>query len=101
MTWQKCIRQAEADIGRSQDSCDSLAALHWHDSSTYCKNLPFVWPRLQRGPIVSSDIIGNPHSSIFVADWTQVIGDNLLKVVRDQGANRQRAGCSRRYVIRR
>jgi glyceraldehyde 3-phosphate dehydrogenase len=32
-------------------------------------------------PIVSSDIIGNSHSSIFVADWTQVIGDNLLKVV--------------------
>jgi len=30
---------------------------------------------------VSSDIIGNPHSSIFAADWTQVIGDNLLKVV--------------------
>ncbi|HEV3003169.1 MAG TPA: type I glyceraldehyde-3-phosphate dehydrogenase [Pirellulales bacterium] len=32
-------------------------------------------------PIVSSDIIGNPHSSIFTADWTQVIGGNLLKVV--------------------
>lgn len=32
-------------------------------------------------PIVSSDIIGNSHSSIFVGDWTQVIGDNLLKVV--------------------
>ena len=32
-------------------------------------------------PIVSSDIIGDPHSSIFSADWTQVMGDNLLKVV--------------------
>jgi glyceraldehyde 3-phosphate dehydrogenase len=32
-------------------------------------------------PIVSSDIIGNPHSSIFTADWTQVIGGNLLKVI--------------------
>jgi glyceraldehyde 3-phosphate dehydrogenase len=32
-------------------------------------------------PIVSSDIIGNPHSSIFAADWTQVIDGNLLKVV--------------------
>ena len=32
-------------------------------------------------PIVSSDIIGNTHSSIFAADWTQVIGGNLLKVV--------------------
>ena len=39
-------------------------------------------------PIVSSDIIGNSHSSIFVADWTQIIEDdkpakkgNLLKVL--------------------
>jgi glyceraldehyde 3-phosphate dehydrogenase len=32
-------------------------------------------------PIVSSDVIGNPHSSIFAADWTHVIGGNLLKVV--------------------
>ncbi|HEX7446474.1 MAG TPA: type I glyceraldehyde-3-phosphate dehydrogenase [Pirellulales bacterium] len=32
-------------------------------------------------PIVSSDIIGDSHSSIFAADFTQVIGGNLLKVV--------------------
>ncbi len=32
-------------------------------------------------PIVSSDIIGDPHSSIFAADWTQVIDGNLLKVI--------------------
>jgi glyceraldehyde 3-phosphate dehydrogenase len=32
-------------------------------------------------PLVSSDIIGDPHSSIFAADFTQVIGGNLLKVV--------------------
>ena len=32
-------------------------------------------------PIVSSDIIGDPHSSIFAADFTEVIGGNLLKVV--------------------
>jgi glyceraldehyde 3-phosphate dehydrogenase len=32
-------------------------------------------------PIVSSDIIGNPHSSIFAADFTQVLDGNLLKVV--------------------
>jgi glyceraldehyde 3-phosphate dehydrogenase len=32
-------------------------------------------------PIVSSDIIGNPHSSIFAADFTQVIDGNMLKVV--------------------
>ncbi len=32
-------------------------------------------------PIVSSDIIGDPHSSIFVGPWTTVLGDNMLKVL--------------------
>lgn len=32
-------------------------------------------------PIVSSDVIGNPHSSIFHGSWTQVIGGNLVKVL--------------------
>jgi glyceraldehyde 3-phosphate dehydrogenase len=32
-------------------------------------------------PIVSTDIIGDPHSSIFAADFTQVMSGNLLKVV--------------------
>ncbi len=32
-------------------------------------------------PIVSTDIIGNPHSSIFAADFTQVVEGNLLKIV--------------------
>ena len=34
-------------------------------------------------PIVSSDIIDDPHSSIFAADWTQVLGNKgkLAKVV--------------------
>ncbi len=32
-------------------------------------------------PIVSSDIIGDPHSSIFAADFTMVMDGNLLKVV--------------------
>lgn len=32
-------------------------------------------------PLVSTDIIGDPHSSIFAADFTQVVGGNLLKVV--------------------
>ncbi|MCH2116735.1 MAG: type I glyceraldehyde-3-phosphate dehydrogenase [Pirellulales bacterium] len=32
-------------------------------------------------PIVSSDIIGDSHSSIFAADFTQVISDNMVKVV--------------------
>ena len=32
-------------------------------------------------PIVSTDIIGDSHSSIFAADFTQVIGGNMLKIV--------------------
>jgi glyceraldehyde 3-phosphate dehydrogenase len=32
-------------------------------------------------PIVSSDIIGDTHSSIFAADWTQVLDGNFLKVI--------------------
>jgi len=32
-------------------------------------------------PIVSTDIIGDAHSSIFAADFTQVLAGNLLKVV--------------------
>ena len=32
-------------------------------------------------PIVSSDIIGNPHSSVFDAALTQVIGSRMVKVV--------------------
>lgn len=32
-------------------------------------------------PIVSSDIIGNPHSAIFDAPFTKVIGGNYVKVV--------------------
>ena len=32
-------------------------------------------------PIVSVDIQGDPHSSIFDADCTSVIGDNLVKVL--------------------
>ena len=32
-------------------------------------------------PIVSSDVIGNPHSSIFAAPWTQVMEGTMVKVV--------------------
>ena len=32
-------------------------------------------------PIVSSDIIGDPHSSIFAAPFTQVMQDDMVKVV--------------------
>ena len=32
-------------------------------------------------PLVSTDIIGNPHSSIFDAESTQVLGSNMVKVL--------------------
>ena len=32
-------------------------------------------------PIVSTDIIGDPHSSIFAAPWTTAISDTMVKIV--------------------
>jgi glyceraldehyde 3-phosphate dehydrogenase len=32
-------------------------------------------------PLVSSDIIGNPHSAIFDAPLTQVLRGNFVKVI--------------------
>ncbi len=32
-------------------------------------------------PLVSSDIIGNPHSNIFMSEWTTVIGGNMVKTI--------------------
>jgi glyceraldehyde 3-phosphate dehydrogenase len=32
-------------------------------------------------PIVSSDIVGNPHSSIFDSGYTMAIGDRMIKVL--------------------
>src|SRR3954468_14626055 len=32
-------------------------------------------------PLVSSDIVGNPHSCIFMSEWTAVIQGNLVKTI--------------------
>jgi glyceraldehyde 3-phosphate dehydrogenase len=32
-------------------------------------------------PLVSSDIVGNPHSCIFMSEWTQVIQGNMVKTL--------------------
>lgn len=32
-------------------------------------------------PIVSSDIVGNPHSCIFDAEWTTIMAGNMVKVL--------------------
>jgi glyceraldehyde 3-phosphate dehydrogenase len=37
--------------------------------------------RYSDGPLVSSDIIGDPHSSIFDAPCTQIIGDHVVKTL--------------------
>jgi glyceraldehyde 3-phosphate dehydrogenase len=37
--------------------------------------------RYTEDPIVSSDVIGDPASSIFAGPWTHVIGDTMLKVL--------------------
>jgi glyceraldehyde 3-phosphate dehydrogenase len=37
--------------------------------------------RYAEGPVVSSDVIGDPHSSIFDAPWTQAIGANVVKTL--------------------
>ena len=37
--------------------------------------------RYTEDPIVSSDIVGDPHSTIFDAASTMVTGDNMVKVL--------------------
>ena len=37
--------------------------------------------RFETAPLVSSDFKGNPHSSIVDADYTKVIGGNLVKIL--------------------
>ena len=39
--------------------------------------LPLWNPR----QFIGHPIIGNPHSNIFMADWTTAIGGNLAKVI--------------------
>ena len=36
---------------------------------------------VEDAPLVSSDFKGNPHSSIVDAEYTKVIGDNLVKIL--------------------
>jgi glyceraldehyde 3-phosphate dehydrogenase len=37
--------------------------------------------RYSEEPLVSTDIIGDPHSSIFDAPWTQTVGSNVAKTL--------------------
>ncbi len=37
--------------------------------------------KVSTDPIVSADIIGDPHSAVYDAPLTQVLGERLLKVV--------------------
>ncbi|GAB6062818.1 type I glyceraldehyde-3-phosphate dehydrogenase [Deferrisoma palaeochoriense] len=37
--------------------------------------------RYVEGPVVSSDVIGDPHSCVFDAEYTRMIGDRVVKVL--------------------
>lgn len=54
-----------------------------HDAVQAASDSPRLRDVLEftREPVVSSDIIGNPHSSIYDASFTQVSGDRYLKAL--------------------
>ncbi|MDO9172213.1 MAG: type I glyceraldehyde-3-phosphate dehydrogenase [bacterium] len=54
--------------------CDAVRA---HAESARFRNIL----RYAEEPLVSSDIVGDPHSSIFDAEYTSVIGGNMLKTL--------------------
>ncbi len=58
-------------------SVDEINAAMKEASETYLKGiLQYV-----TDPIVSSDIIGNPYSSIFDSSWTTSLGTHMVKVL--------------------
>ena len=61
-----------SDVTREQinNAMKQAAGTYLHGILSYCED-----------PIVSSDIIGDSHSSIFDAELTQVMGGNFIKVV--------------------
>ena len=58
-----------ANLGKETDADGINAAMEAAANGPLKGILSYV-----TDPIVSSDIIDDPHSSIFVADWTQVLG---------------------------
>lgn len=56
---------------------DEVNAALTEASETYLKNILAV----TNVPLVSSDFIGNPHSSIVDLELTNVVGGNLVKVI--------------------
>ena len=54
--------------------CEAVRA---HAESARFRNIL----RYAEEPLVSSDIVGDPHSSVFDAEYTSVIGGNMLKTL--------------------
>ena len=67
-----------ANLGKSVSAADINAAMKKYAEGPLKGILEYT-----TDPIVSSDIIGDPHSSIFAAGFTQVLGENgtLVKVI--------------------
>jgi glyceraldehyde 3-phosphate dehydrogenase len=63
-------------IAKKKTSVEKINAAMKKAANSYLKNVL----EYTEEPIVSHDIIGNPHSSIFDASLTQVIGGKLCKV---------------------
>ena len=66
------------NLGRAVSAADINAAIHESANGDLQGILSY-----SEDPLVSSDIIDDPHSSIFAADFTQVLGGEgtLAKVV--------------------
>ncbi len=60
----------DVTVEEVNDAMHTAATTSMHGILSYCED-----------PIVSSDIIGNSHSSIFDPALTQVMGGNMVKVV--------------------
>ncbi|MHA2405478.1 MAG: type I glyceraldehyde-3-phosphate dehydrogenase [Candidatus Hermodarchaeia archaeon] len=56
---------------------DELNKIFHKAAQTYLKGIL----QYNKDPIVSTDIIGNPHSSIFDSELTQILDDNFAHVV--------------------
>ena len=65
-----CILKKKVTIDEVNKAMANAAAKSLAGVLEYCTD-----------PIVSCDVIGNPHSSIFDAKSTMVMGDNMIKIV--------------------
>jgi len=70
------ITDLVATLGRDVDPDDVNAAMKEAADGPLKGIMEYT-----QDPIVSSDIVGNPHSCIFDAEWTTKTGANMVKVL--------------------